>query len=213
MNLVILGPQGCGKGTQAEKLVEKYGLYHIDMGKALREAAKEETELGQKLNEVINVRKELVSDDLVVSVLRRELEKVPAEQGIIFDGAPRRIEQVDEVEGLFKEFGRIFDKVIHVNISEKESIFRISKRYNCTKCAKGLILGKDFQNIGEACHYCDSPIEQRLDDTPDGVRKRLKIFHEETLPVIEYYRKEGKLIEVNGEQNPEKVLEEIIASL
>ncbi|TAK94974.1 nucleoside monophosphate kinase [Patescibacteria group bacterium] len=213
MNLVILGPQGCGKGTQAKLLVEKYNLRHVDVGAALRNVSKSDTPLGQKVNEIINVKKELVPDAVITEVLESELANVSEASGVIIDGAPRRAGQIDEIEGALKKFGRKLDKVIFVNIPEKESVIRISKRYNCSQCGRQLILGKDVNNPYDPCHDCGGPTEQRPDDTPEGVRKRLQIFREETMPVLEYYRSKKMLIEVDGLQKPEQVLAGIVAQL
>lgn len=213
MNLVILGPQGSGKGTQADLLIKKYGLSHVDIGLALRNVAKAATPLGEKINEIINVRKELVSDHVIAEVLEHELSQIPAKSGVILDGAPRRVGQIDEVENAFKKSGRRIDKVIHVHIPETESVIRISKRYNCTQCQMHLILGKDVHNGDEACPSCGGRIEQRPDDTVAGVRKRLHVYRDETLPVVEHYRQQKKLVEVNGLQRVDQVFQEIVAKL
>jgi len=213
MNLVILGPQGSGKGTQADLLIKKYGLSHIDIGLALRNVAKAATPLGEKINDIINVKKELVSDAVIAEVLEHELSQIPPKAGVILDGAPRRMGQIDEVENAFKKNGRRIDKVIHVHIPETESVIRISKRFNCSKCQSHLILGKDVHNADEPCPSCGGKIEQRPDDTVAGVRKRLHVYRDETLPVIEYYLKAKKLVEVDGLHRVEEVFQEIVAKL
>lgn len=213
MNLVILGPQGCGKGTQAEMLKEKLDLFHIEMGLALREVAKDESELGKMVNEVINVKRELVGNDLVEEVLWNALQKNGEQKDIILDGAPRRFDQIALIEKVLEKKGKKLDKVIYINIPETDSVLRISKRFDCVDCGTRLILGKDIKNITDRCHECGGAIEQRPDDTPDGVRKRLAIFRDETIPVINHYRQVGKLLEIDGTKNPEKVFQEIISKL
>lgn len=213
MNLVILGPQGCGKGTQAELLKEKLDLFHIEMGLALREVAREDSELGKMVNEVINVKRELVGNDLVEEVLWNALQKNGEQKDIILDGAPRRLDQIALIEKVLEKKGKKLDRVIYINIPETDSVLRISKRYECSVCHTRLILGKDIKNPTDPCHECGGRIEQRADDTPDGVRKRLAIFREETLPVINHYRQTGKLLEVDGTKSPEKVFQEIISKL
>lgn len=213
MNIVILGPQGCGKGTQAELLKDKFELFHIEMGLALREVAKDESELGKMVNEIINVKRELVGNDLVEEVLHNALQKNSDGRDIILDGAPRRLDQIALIEKILEKKGKKLDKVIYINIPETDSVLRISKRFSCVDCGTRLILGKDIKNITDCCHECEGRIEQREDDTPNGVRKRLAIFREETLPVIEHYRKSGKLIEVDGSKNVEKVFQEILQKL
>lgn len=213
MNLVILGPQGCGKGTQAKLLEEKFDLFRIEMGEALRAVANGDTPFGKKIYETINVKRELVSSDLVIEVLHKELQKNINNKDVVFDGFPRRLDQIEVAEKILAENGKILNKAIFVNIPETESIIRISKRYNCAKCQFRFILGKDIKNPTDSCPECQGEIQQRPDDTPDGVRKRLAIFASETLPVINHYRQVGKLIEVDGTKSVEKVFQEIVKEL
>ncbi|KKP80098.1 MAG: hypothetical protein A2271_00225 [Candidatus Moranbacteria bacterium RIFOXYA12_FULL_35_19] len=213
MNLIILGPQGSGKGTQAEKLSQKFDLEHIDMGKFLREVALLDTPLGKEIHEIINIKKELVSDKILQEVIHLKIMGLPREQGIVFDGVPRNINQLEYFETVLKEAGRKIDKTVLINLSEKESLERISKRRICEKCKKVFILGKDIQNMEEKCNFCGGKIIQRIDDSEEGVKKRLKIFKEETMPIVEYYKKQGKLVEINGDQGIEEVFEDILYEL
>ena len=134
MNFIILGPQGSGKGTQAGLLAKKYNLAHIDMGKALRQIALLNTALGKKIHEIINVKKELVPHRIIEEIVCLELGSVPRNQGVVLDGIPRNMEQVKYLEEEFQKFGRRIGKVFFINIPEKESIKRISKRWMCQKC-------------------------------------------------------------------------------
>lgn len=209
MNLIILGPQGSGKGTQAKLLAQKFDLEHIEMGKFLREVAKFGTSLGKEIHEIINVRKELVGDQILKKVLRIKLADLPREKGVAFDGVPRRRDQLEYFEEALQEFGRKVDAVIYISLSEEESINRISKRWNCKKCAAMLIMGVDIQSEKDKCPKCGGEIFQRIDDTPEGVKKRLKIFREETMPVIDDYRKRKLLIEVDGRPSIEEIARSI----
>lgn len=209
MNLIILGQQGSGKGTQAEMLAQKYNLEHIDMGKTLRQAAKLDTPLGREIYSIQNVTKTLVPSRILSEVLHIKLNSLPREQDVIFDGVPRTLDQLEYIESAMREFGRKIDKVFFVNIPEEESIARISKRWICRKCKAVLIMGKDVQSEKDPCPACQGEITQREDDTPEGVKIRLRIFKEETAPVIEYYRKKGLLVEINGSQPIEKVFQNI----
>lgn len=210
MNLVILGPQGCGKGTQAEKLAEKFNLEHMDMGKFLREVALIDSPLGKEINEIVNVRKEIVNDEILEKVLDVKLKDIPREQGIVFDGVPRREDQLEYFNKAMVEFGRKINRVIFINISERESIERISKRRVCGNCKSAYVLGKNINKEGEKCPKCGGIIIQRPDDKEEGVKTRLAIFKKETLPLVEHLKKDGLLIEVNGEQTQEKVFQEIL---
>lgn len=209
MNIIIIGPQGSGKGTQAERLAQKYNLEHLDIGGTLRELSKMDTPLGKEIYNILNVAKGLISDEILFKVLRLKLSSLPREQGVIFDGAPRNLEQAKYLEILLKEFGKKIDQVFFVNIPEEESIARISKRWICQKCKTVLIMGKDVQSEKDQCPACEAPIAQRKDDTQEGVQTRLRIFREETLPVINYYKEKGLLTEIDGKQPIEKVFSDI----
>lgn len=209
MNIIILGQQGSGKGTQAERLAKKYNLEHLDIGGTLRELSKMDTPLGKEIYNILNVAKSLISDEILFKVLRLKLSSLPREQGVIFDGAPRNLEQAKYLEILSKEFGKKIDKVVFINISEAESLRRISSRWMCGKCRAILIMDKDIKNPADKCPKCGGGIKQREDDTPEGVRKRLAVFKKETLPAVEYFREKGLLIEVDGEKPIEKVFQNI----
>lgn len=213
MNLIILGPAGSGKGTQAEKLAQKFNLIHIDMGKILRRAARMDTPLGKEINEIIHVRRELVPVRIAKEVLRLELGSVPREQGIIFDGVPRNIEQQKYIEEELIISGRKIDKVFYVDISGDTSIDRIKKRFICEKCKAGFILGRDIKSADESCPLCEGNIIQRKDDTPEGVKKRLEVFRVETSPVLEEYEEQGILVNIDGEGEIEEVFASILSEL
>jgi len=213
MNIIILGPQGSGKGTQALFLAERLNAIHVDLGKTLRRLAKEDSPLGKELYEMFHVKKESVSDDVIEKVLAEEFKKIPMEKGIILDGAPRRIDQIEDVEQAFADSGRRIDRIIFINIPEEESIERVSKRYSCPKCHKHFALGENLESPSDLCPDCSSPVEQRKDDTEEGILKRLAIFKEQTIPVIEYFRKENVLIEVDGTKSKMEILDEILEKL
>jgi len=212
MNLIVLGPQGSGKGTQAKMLAKKFNLEHVEMGKFLREVAKTDTDLGKEIHEIINIQGKLVDDKILKKVLHIKLADIPREQGIIFDGVPRREDQLQYFGEALQEFGRKIDAVININIPETESIERISKRWVC-KNEHILIMGKDIQSKDDKCPVCGSDILQRIDDTPERVKTRLGIYHKDTKGVLDYYEKKGILIEIDGTPSIEKVFENILKKL
>jgi adenylate kinase len=212
MNLIIFGPQGSGKGTQADLLSEKYHLAHIETGQIFREIGREDSPLGRKIKD-LNDRKEMIPDEVTVEVLREKLEVVPVDMGIILDSAPRTVGQVEPIEQMLAELARPIDKAIYIALPYEESILRITKRYACTVCYRHFVIGKHIQGMEDVCPTCGGPIMQRGDDTPEGVAKRLKTFYEVTIPVIEEYRQRGMLIEVDGNQEVEKVFSEITEQL
>jgi len=212
MNLIVLGPQGSGKGTQAKMLAEKFGLEHVEMGKFLREVAKTNTDLGKEIHEIINIQGKLVDDKILKKVLHIKLADMPREQGIIFDGVPRRQDQLEYFEDAMQEFGRKIDTVLNINIPEEESIGRLSKRWVCKK-EHILIMGKDINSEEEKCPVCGSDIFQRIDDTPERIKTRLGIYYKDTKGVLDYYEKKGILVEIDGTPSIEDVFEEILKKL
>lgn len=212
MNLIIFGPQGSGKGTQADLLAEKYNLAHIETGQIFREIGREDSDLGRKIK-ALNDQKEMIPDETTVEVLKDRLGKIPTGEGLILDSAPRTVGQIEPVEKMLAELNRPIDKAVYITLPQEESIARITKRYACTVCYRHFVIGKHIMHHEELCPTCGGPVMQRGDDTPDGVAKRLKTFYEVTVPVIDKYRERGLLIEVDGNQGVEKVFEDINQAL
>ena len=183
MNLIILGPQGSGKGTQAKLLAEKYSLIHISTGALIRQEIQSGTDFGKALEEKIK-NGELVSDPELFSVL--EKAPITPTKGFILDGTPRNLAQATELENVFKKVGVGLDWVILLTLSHEESISRLTKR---------------------------AAIEHRQDDNPEAIQKRLDLYNQETIPVLEYYRSLGKLIEVDGTPDIQTVFQDICRKL
>lgn len=212
MNLIIFGPQGSGKGTQADLLAEKFNLAHIETGLIFREIGREDSELGRMIKD-LNDRKEMIPDEVTVEVLREKLKVVPIDMGVVLDSAPRTTGQVELVEQMLAELRRPIDKAIYITLAYDESVARITKRYACTLCYRHFVLGKHINGHEEPCPTCGGPIMQRADDTPEGVTKRLETFYKVTIPVVDEYRERGMLIEVDGNQSVEKVFADIMEKL
>lgn len=213
MNIIILGPQGSGKGTQAELIAQKFNLEHLDMGTLLREVAKEDSKLGREVYHIQNVTNTLVPERIVKEVLINKLVAVPKEKNIVFDGVPRTLEQVEYLNEVLEQRGKKIGKVFFVKISEAESLARLSRRRVCEDCKTVLIMGRDVQNENDQCPKCGGKIFQRVDDTLEGIKKRLKVYEEETLPVLDYFKDRGILTEINGEREIEQVFEEILKNV
>jgi adenylate kinase len=213
MNIVILGQQGSGKGTQAELIAQKFDLEHIDMGKALREVARQDTPLGKEIYEIINIENSLVPSRILREILSLKLASIPQKRGIIFDGVPRTMEQVQYLEEELLSQGRSVDRVFFISIPKDESIRRISMRRVCGSCKAILIMGKDLKSKEEKCPKCGGAVSHREDDTPKGIKKRLEVFEKETRPVIDYYKKKNVLIEIDGQKPIKEVFGQIAKNL
>ncbi len=198
MNLLIMGPQGSGKGTQAQKLSRELNIPHISTGDIFRENIKNSTELGKEAKEYID-NGELVPDNLTIKIVLDRLEWSDCGDGFILDGFPRNSTQAKALDEKVK-----IDYAILVDISDEVAIERISSRKTCNSC------GKIYAKTNETkCSECNGDLYVRDDDTPETVRKRLEVYHENTKPVIEHYIEKGSLVKVNGENEIETVFLEI----
>lgn len=213
MNIIVLGPQGSGKGTQAELLSKRFSLEHIDMGNFLRGVAKQDTLIGREVYNIQNVTKTLVPSRILKEIFTIKFNAIPREQGIVFDGFPRNVDQAEYFEEILKKFGRKVSRLIFVNIDSEESFRRISQRRICRHCGNILIMGKDIISEEDICPKCGGEVIQRMDDTREGIQKRLEVFKKETLPVIEYFKNKGLVFEVDGKKDIEAVFDQILNNL
>ena len=209
-NIVILGPQGSGKGTQAEMLVKKFNLFHVETGMILRRLAKRNTLLGHTISTIINKQGSLVPDEIVKKALLEKLRNVPASQGILFDGFPRNLRQAKMLDVIFAALGRELTEVIFLPIARKTTIRRLSLRRTCEKCNRIFIAGVSIPKHKKRCAYCKGNIIQREDDKPKAIARRLSVYAKLTKPVVIYYKKQGKLITVNGEPTIKVVSKNIL---
>ena len=207
MKLIILGPQASGKGTQASMISEKLDIPHISTGDIFRENIKKLTELGKLALTYIN-KGELVPDEVTNRILLSRIRERDCENGFILDGFPRNIFQAE-----FLAQNEDVDRVIEIHVSDKEAIKRISGRRTCEKCGAVYSLFSDIKEFGNACKKCGGQLKIRDDDKESSVRRRLDIYHEETEPLIEYYKKKNLLLSINGERPIEKIFEEIIKKI
>lgn len=207
LNLIILGPQGAGKGTQAQLLARDFNLEWIETGRLLRERAWDKTKIGEKIGKLQN-QGVLVPDQIVTQLIKEKIKEVPKSKGIVLDGYPRNIRQLENLEKILKETNRAEYKAIFVNISKEVTLERLTGRKTCSKC------GKIFSKTDlEVCDVCEGKLIVRDDDRPEAIEKRLKVYHKETEPILRFYRKKGVLIEVNGEGSVEKVYQDILKAL
>ncbi|PNS00007.1 adenylate kinase [Petrotoga miotherma DSM 10691] len=205
MRLLFFGPPGAGKGTQAKKVAKEFDVVHISTGDILRDAVSKGTELGKKAKAIMD-RGELVSDEIMNSLVKEKLEELDS---FILDGYPRTLDQAKFLDQATKELKKEIDAAVLIDVSEEEIVKRISNRRVCPNCGKvyNLITLKPKED--EKCDVCGTKLIQRDDDKEDVVRERYKVYKKNTEPVIEYYRKNNKIITIDGAQDVEDVTKEL----
>lgn len=208
--IILLGPPGSGKGTQAKELTERLSIPHISTGDIFRAIIKENSDLAERAKSFMNVGK-LVPDELVNEIVMDRLAKPDAANGFMLDGYPRTIPQADALASHLGPNSQII--VINIQVSDETVIKRIAGRISCPKC--GSVYNKFFSPPKKEgiCDKCGTELIQRPDDTPEVVRERLKVYNEQTAPLISYYEKKGVLLNVNGDRDPEVVLAEILQKI
>ncbi len=206
-NLIIIGPQGSGKGTQAQLLSKELSIPHISTGMIFREIITKDNALGRKVKSMYN-KGLLVSPEIVDKLVSQRLKKADCKKGFVLDGYPRNISQAN-----FLEKQKPINKAILVEISEEEGIKRISARRVCSDCKTDYNLIYLKPKKDDVCDKCEGKLVQRDDDKPEAIRKRLEIYRNETQPVIDYYEKKKILLRVNGARSIEKVFEDIVTGL
>lgn len=190
MNIILFGPPGAGKGTQAARLVERYGLAHVSTGDMLRAAVAAGTELGRKAREIMD-RGELVPDEIILGLVRERLQQPDAQKGVVLDGFPRTLAQAEALDALLAEMGRRIDAVIALDVPDEVLISRIETR---------------IRETGGA----------RSDDNVETLKRRLEVYHAQTRPLLDYYRERGLLYVVDGTRSIDEVsraIEEILARI
>lgn len=212
MRAVLLGPPGAGKGTQAVKLVEKYGVPQISTGDIFRANIKQETELGKKAQEYMN-KGELVPDSLVVDLVKDRLMQDDCKNGYLLDGFPRTIFQAEELDKFLAEQGQQLDAVINFQVGHDTLIERLTGRRICKQCGAGYHIVGMPPKVEGICDKCGGELEQRKDDTVETAENRIVVYNESTKPLIEYYEKSGALKNFNAEQDHMVVFREIVEAI
>ena len=208
MKLIFLGAPGTGKGTQASVLAEKYGIPQISTGDILRKAVADGTELGQKAKAIMESGG-LVSDDIIIGLIKERLAQPDCAPGYMLDGFPRTIEQGESLDELLAETGGI-DAVIYFDVSEDDIVRRLTSRRTCRGCGHNYNMISDPPPADNKCEKCGDEIFQRDDDKEETVRNRLVVYNEKTAPLIAYYKAQNKLYSIDGAQDVAKVRQDII---
>lgn len=212
MQLLLFGAPGVGKGTQAKLLSTKFNIPHISTGEILRQAVKDETDLGKKAQEIMN-RGDLVPDDIMIGIIKYRLSKIDCNEGFILDGFPRTVKQAKELDNLLNEMNRGDLKLINIYAQEEEIIKRLNNRRACKVCGQIFTLNEIKDK--DSCPNCGAreSFYLRDDDKEEVIRKRMEVFKETTEPVLKYYQSKGKVVSVNGLGSVEEVNKEILKAL
>jgi adenylate kinase len=212
MRLVLLGPPGAGKGTQAQYLVERLNIPKISTGDMLRDAAEQRTPVGLEAKKYTDQGR-LVPDEIVLELVKERLKEPDAQAGYLLDGFPRTVPQARAFRRWLEEHGHRLDAVVDIEVGDDEIVGRISNRRVCPRCGEIYHLQSRPPKVDEICDVCGRKLVQRDDDRPEPIRERLRVYHERTEPVLEYYSKHGQLIRINGERPVAEVTETIINAL
>ena len=212
MKLVLLGPPGAGKGTQAAMLVERFGIPQISTGDILRAAVREQTPMGIKAKEYMDAGG-LVPDEVVIGIVRDRLQQPDCEQGFILDGFPRTVPQADALKQTLNQLNKPLNAAISLEVNTDALVERLTGRRTCSQCGKGFHLKYDPPGSDGRCAVCGGELVQRADDQEETIRKRMAVYHQQTAPLEDYYRREGLLTSIDGMAEIAAVQQEIVAAL
>ncbi|WP_144463324.1 adenylate kinase [Siminovitchia fortis] len=208
MNLVLMGLPGAGKGTQAEKIVAKYGIPHISTGDMFRAAMNEGTELGMQAKSFMD-KGELVPDEVTIGIVRERLSKADCDNGFLLDGFPRTVPQAEALENILAELGRKMDYVINIQVDQEILMERLTGRRICKSCGATYHLVFNPPAETGTCDRCGGELYQRPDDNKETVQNRLEVNMKQTQPLLDFYQEKGYLKNINGQQHIDQVFSDI----
>lgn len=212
MNIILIGAQGSGKGTQAERLSQSLGIRHVASGDLFRKAISEGTELGHKAKVYLD-RGDLVPDDLTVAMVLDRIKEPDCAQGVLLDGFPRTIAQAQALDKGMQQVGHQIDLAVYLEVPREELLSRLSGRYICRAHQHVYNISTNPPKVPGVCDIDGSELYQRSDDTGEAVQKRLDIFFNETIHLLDYYVQQQKLIKVNGNQRIDQVQETLVEQI
>jgi len=212
MRLILLGPPGAGKGTQAANIVEKYRIPHISTGDIFRKNIKERTELGKKAKEYMD-KGLLVPDELVVDLVEDRISKEDCKAGFLLDGFPRTVVQAEALDRVLEKLNTTLDRVINIQVDKEKLITRIIGRRICKECGATYHVVFNSPKTEGICDICGGELYQRNDDKEETVTKRIEVYIQETSPLIDYYAQRGLLLNIDGDKSIDEVFQDITSAL
>jgi adenylate kinase len=212
VRIVLLGAPGAGKGTQAKKISEKFGISHVSTGDILRNELKNNTDLGMKANEYMKEGR-LVPDELIIEIIRKKIEKEGQEPEFLMDGFPRTLVQAKKFDEMLEGLGISLDKVINIDVGEDELVKRLTARRVCHECS-GICSINSFGSEDEAkCPVCGGSLYKRKDDDREVIKERLEVYEKQTMPLIDYYKTSGLLVDISGSGSENEIFERVLTLL
>ncbi len=212
MKIILMGPPGAGKGTQAEKLVELYQIPHISTGDMFRKAQKDGTELGLKAKSYMD-QGQLVPDEVTVGIVKERLAEADCKDGFLLDGFPRTVQQADALDTILAELNMALDCVVNIEVDKAFLVDRLTGRRVCRACGATYHIANKAPKVEGVCDKCGGELYQRGDDTIETVSNRLDVYAAQTAPLIDYYKSKGIMSSIDGSKSMEDVLADIRAAL
>ena len=212
MRLILLGPPGAGKGTQAKRLIERYGIPQISTGDILRAAVREGTELGKKAKQYMDAG-QLVPDEVVIGIIRERLKEADCAKGFILDGFPRTVPQAEALKSVLAELGQALDHVVSIEVPDEDLVERLTGRRTCRNCGAMYHVKFTPPKQEGVCDKCGGELYQRDDDKEETIRARLKVYHDQTAPLVEFYNEEGLLRRIDGVGSVDEIYGRILGVL
>jgi len=212
MQIVLFGPPGAGKGTQAKFISEEYNIPHISTGDILRENVREGTPLGKKAKTFMD-KGELVPDTILIDLIKDRLVKPDTRKGFLLDGFPRTLKQAEALDVILDDINKNLDMVVNVEVGAAQLVKRLSGRLTCRNCGASYNIKSNPPKVAGVCDACGGELYQRADDTEAAIKNRIEVYTKQTQPLIEYYKKKGILKDIDGEREIDEVRSDIRKAL